>query len=97
VNAGSAVPVKFSLGGNRGLTPFASGYPASQAVACASDAPTDVIESTVTAGSSGLQYDSVSGSYTYVWKTDKAWAGTCRDLIFKLPSGSFRKALFKFK
>jgi hypothetical protein len=95
--AGSAVPVKFSLGGNRGLTFFVSGYPASQKVTCDTDAPLDAIEQTVTAGSSSLQYDAVSNQYTYVWKTDKSWAGTCRDLTLLLPSGSFRKAQFKFK
>ncbi len=95
--AGSAVPVKFSLGGNRGLTFFVSGYPASQKVTCDTDAPLDAIEQTVTAGSSSLQYDAGSNQYTYVWKTDKSWAGTCRDLTLLLPSGSFRKAQFKFK
>jgi hypothetical protein len=31
-----------------------------------------------TAGNSGVQYDAASDTYTYVWKTDKGWAGTCR-------------------
>lgn len=97
VNAGQAIPVKFSLGGNRGLTPFASGYPASQKVGCATDVPVDQIETTVVAGSSGLQYDAGSNSYTYVWKTDKSWAGTCRDLILQFPFGSVRRAQFTFK
>jgi hypothetical protein len=97
-NAGQAIPVKFSLGGNRGLTPFAPGYPASQTVACDTGAPVDPVETTVTAGSSSLQYDAGSNSYTYVWKTDKAWAGTCRDLILQFPNGgSVRSAHFKFK
>jgi hypothetical protein len=96
-NAGSAVPVKFQLGGNRGLTFLAAGYPSSQKVACDSDAPLDPVEVTVTAGQSSLQYDSGANMYTYVWKTDKAWAGTCRDFTLKLPSGSFRTARFKFK
>jgi hypothetical protein len=56
-----------------------------------------VIETTVTAGSSSLQFDAGTGKYTYVWKTDSAWAGTCRDLILLLPSGSLRTAFFKFK
>jgi hypothetical protein len=51
----------------------------------------------VTGSTSGMQYDAGSNSYTYVWKTDKAWAGTCRDLILQLPSGSVRKAKFTFK
>ena len=38
------------------------------------------IEQTATAGASGLQYDAASNQYTYVWKTEKAWAGRCRQL-----------------
>ena len=33
VNAGRAIPVKFSLGGNKGLNIFAPGYPVSQQIA----------------------------------------------------------------
>ncbi|HUG10852.1 MAG TPA: PxKF domain-containing protein, partial [Opitutaceae bacterium] len=51
VKAGAAVPVKFSLGGDYGLSIFASGYPVSQSVACESGAPSDAIDETVTAGS----------------------------------------------
>jgi CSLREA domain-containing protein len=97
VAAGQSIPVKFSLGANRGLTPFGSNYPASQQVTCASNVPVDPIETTVTSSTSGMNYDAGSNTYTYVWKTDKAWAGTCRDLIMQLPSGSVRRAKFTFK
>ncbi len=34
---------------------------------------------------------------TYVWKTEKAWAGTCRHLIIKLNDGTdARRANFHF-
>jgi hypothetical protein len=33
---------------------------------------------TATAGDSGLSYDAATDQYTYVWKTDKTWSGTCR-------------------
>jgi hypothetical protein len=33
---------------------------------------------TDSAGGSGLQFDSTTGTYTYVWKTSKSWAGTCQ-------------------
>ena len=72
VNSGQAIPVKFSLTGNRGLDIFASGYPKSQTIACDASAPADGIESTLTAGSSSLSYDAGSDQYSYVWKTDKA-------------------------
>jgi Tol biopolymer transport system component len=95
--AGSAIPLIFSLGGNQGLNIFASGYPKSQTIACDATAPADGIDSTVTAGGSSLSYDSSSGRYTYVWKTDKSWAGSCRALIVKLQDGTVHRADFKFK
>jgi hypothetical protein len=94
VKAGSAVPVKFSLSGDQGLGIIASGYPASIKVDCDA-APTDAIEQTVTAGGSSLSYDSVADQYNYVWKTDKAWAGTCRQFVLKLDDGTYHQANFK--
>jgi hypothetical protein len=32
-----------------------------------------------------------------VWKTDKAWAGTCRQLQLKFIDGSTQTANFNFK
>jgi hypothetical protein len=97
MKAGAAVPVKFGLGGDFGLNIFDTGYPKSQQVACDSSAPVDGVEVTVTAGGSSLQYDPSSSRYTYVWKTDKAWAGTCRQLVVGFADGSFGRANFKFK
>ena len=95
VKAGSAIPVKFSLGGNQGMNIFASA-PASGAIACgATDG--DAIEETVTAGSSSLQFDASTGQYIYVWKTEKTWVGQCRILQVKLKDGASKTALFKFK
>ena len=97
VTAGSSIPVKFSLSGNKGLNIFAAGYPLSQQIACTGGAPTDDIEETVTAGASSLSYDATTDQYKYVWKTDKAWKGTCRKLMLKFNDGSTREALFQFK
>jgi hypothetical protein len=97
VKAGSAIPVKFSLGGNQGLNILASGYPTSNVVTCGAPAGDDLIESTVTAGSSSLSYDAVANQYVYVWKTDKAWATQCRQLRVKLADGTVvHAANFKF-
>lgn len=38
----------------------------------------------------------MSQRYDYVWKTDKAWAGTCRRLTVTLAGDSTREALFSF-
>jgi hypothetical protein len=39
----------------------------------------------------------VDGQYKYVWKTDKSWAGTCRDLRVLLVDGTLHTARFSFK
>lgn len=96
VKAGSAIPVKFSLDGYQGMNIFADGYPASGAVTCGSTTE-DAIEQAVTAGSSTLSYNADTDQYVYVWKTDKAWANTCRVLVVKLNDGSYYRASFKFK
>jgi Tol biopolymer transport system component len=94
--AGSGIPVKFSLGGNQGLSIFASGYPKSQQIACDASATFDGIEQTVTAGSSSLSYDATTDKYTYVWKTDKLWANTCRKLTVRLNDSTDHVAYFMF-
>jgi hypothetical protein len=96
VKAGASIPVKFSLGGNFGLNIFAPGYPISQQIVNDPQAPADAIEETVAAGSSGLTYSTATGVYTYVWKTDKNWANTSRQLTIKLTNGTEHKASFKF-
>lgn len=97
VNAGRAIPVKFSLSGNKGLAIFAADSPTSQQVNCSTSAPVSDVEETLTAGSSSLSYDASSDRYNYVWKTNSAWAGTCRQLNVRLNDGTDHTALFKFK
>ncbi len=94
--AGSTVPLKFSVGGNRGLGIVAAGYPASAAHACGSSA-TDQLEETATPGESTLTYDAVTGRYQYNWQTQKSWAGQCRTLTLKLADGSVHTAEFRLK
>jgi len=43
-----------------------------------------------------LSFDAASGRYNYVWKTDKPWANTCRQLILNFNDGSVQRANFKF-
>ena len=97
VQAGRAIPVKFSLGGNQGLSIFKTGYPASRPVSCDAGAGLDDIEQTMTAGGSSLSYDPVSQQYTYVWKTDKSWASSCRQLVVEFADGGVASATFQFK
>jgi hypothetical protein len=97
VNAGRAIPIRFSLGGNRGLDIFEPGYPASQPIACSTGVPMDTIEETVSAAGSSLQNDATSGRYTYVWKTNATWANSCRQLVITFLDGTTHRANFVFK
>ena len=97
LQAGRSVPVKFSLGGDRGLGILAASYPASQRIACDSSAPIDAVEQTVSASSSSLTYDAATAQYVYVWKTDKSWAGSCRELVIRLVDGTEHRARFQLR
>lgn len=91
------MPVKFSLGGHKGLGIFAEGYPASVRQPCEADAATDEIETTVAVPSSRLRYDAATGTYTYAWKTNPAWKGQCRKLVLRFADGIEYRALFKLR
>jgi hypothetical protein len=57
--------------------------------------PIDEIETTVAASTSGLQYDSTSRTYTYIWKTPKKVGCYRVDLVFV--EGTAQSALFKLR
>ena len=97
VQAGRAIPIKFSLSGDKGLGIFAAGSPSSGQIPCNSSDPAVDLEETVTAGSSSLTYNPITDLYIYVWKTEPGWAGTCRQLVVQLNDGSIHRANFKFK
>jgi DNA-binding beta-propeller fold protein YncE len=97
VLSGRAIPVKFSLSGDKGLGIFAVGSPSSGPIVCNSSDPATLLEETVTAGGSSLSYNPMNDQYIYVWKTEPAWAGTCRQLVVQLNDGSIHRANFKFK
>ena len=85
--AGSAIPVKFSLGGDRGMNILADGAllastfgappagpsssPWAEKVTCGSAVTEDVIENTVTANASGLIYDPGAKQYSYVSEDER--------------------------
>ena len=98
VKAGSAIPVQFSLGGDLGLSIFAFNAPYSVNAPYGFGVMTfDNVELTVSASKNGLSYDPATGRYTYVWKTDKAWAGTYRQLRVVLKDGSEYTANFRIR
>lgn len=95
-NACRSIPVKFGLGGNRGLDIFRAGYPKAVAVSCATGAPIATIAQVAPATSS-LAYDPTTQRYTYTWTTSKSFAGRCYKLRLGLVDGSDRTAIFRFE
>jgi hypothetical protein len=90
--ANSAVPVKFSLGGDYGMDVIADGYPVSQQVDCTTLEPIGDAQETQAAEDLVIE----DGQYKYVWKTKKPWAGTCRTLTIQLVDNTVHTALFQF-
>ena len=96
VKAGSAVPIKFSLGGDQGIE-ILDGAPIIQVIACDTSLPISDLTENVNAGNSSLFYDADSDQYIYVWKTNSGWAGTCRQFILRLVDGTEHVLYIKFK
>jgi hypothetical protein len=90
--AGVPVPIRFSLDGFRGASPEAPGYPRST--------DCDGGDSERVARASKRRpvfvYDRRADRYAMLWKTDRRWAGTCREFVLKLDDGSVHTARFEF-
>jgi hypothetical protein len=95
VKAGSTIPIVFSLGGDRGLDVLAAGSPASGRVDCA--APGEPASTQPAASDRGLRFSSRTGHYVFKWRTDPAWAGTCRSFVLTLSDGSVHRLLIRFR
>ena len=92
INAGSALPMKFTLDDATGLDVLFAN-PRSRQVSCATGAPLGPWEAT--SATVGLT-EFPAGTYTYDWKTDKAWADTCRVFELTLDDGSYWTANVHF-
>ncbi|HSL12574.1 MAG TPA: M14 family zinc carboxypeptidase [Actinomycetota bacterium] len=87
--AGMSFPVKFSLGGNRGLNVFAAGFPKSKV--CGAD------DSTLQSTTASEPFAYADGQYTYSWKTEKGWRDSCRELVLRFVDNTEQRATFQFK
>jgi hypothetical protein len=97
VFAGQIIPLKFRLGANLGLDILAPGSPASGTIECASTEPISPDQPTRSLGHLGLLYNRHTGTYIYLWKTRRDWAGTCRQVVLTLTDGTVLRANFRFK
>ena len=111
LKAGSAIPLKFSLdgdpqpGSNSGFGTddvlesqgSAAAPIQTTKINCSSfeadPVPTEYLDS---ASSTNLSYDPDEDQYGLVWKTDKSWAGTCRQAVLETKDGELHKANFYF-
>jgi choice-of-anchor C domain-containing protein len=96
--AGSAVPIRFALGGNRGLGILTAGSPVVTTVACPTGVATNTVPALFPVPANFLVYIGAPvNQYLYVWKTSRSWAGTCRQFDLQLADGSDHVAIFKFQ
>jgi hypothetical protein len=95
VKAGRTVPVKFTLDRYRRQDVIADGYPRSGAVPCGSGQNVEAGEPT-RGGHWAFPYKRGRDFHIYLWKTDRHWAGTCRQFVLKLVDGSEHRASFRF-
>lgn len=102
--AGSTLPVKFRLFDQNGevVTPaqlmnvLAPNSPSSRQVSCETGVTlSDELPIRVIGG--GLHFDSETNTYSINWKTEKAWAGTCRELLLELIDGSVQRTRLIFE
>jgi hypothetical protein len=85
--AGDTVPVKFSLGGDRGL----------EVVSSAAWRPCGVTTNDSSRALGSLSYNPGPGRYTYMWQSDKSWAGSCREFLLVLRDGTTHAAFVSFR
>ncbi len=101
VKAGSAVPIKFSLGSATGpvgdLSAVSQVTTARQTPCSSSVIGSDLTDDTVAASRTSLTYDAAAGQFVYVWKTLSTYVRTCRTLSVTLADGTVHTAVFSFK
>jgi hypothetical protein len=96
--AGRALPVRFSLGSYRGPVPVVDGYPKVAQVECGAGAePVDGDRARGSWKKNGWKQSKRGRApYMFVWKTEKRWSGSCRQLILKLDDGTLHRVEVQF-
>jgi extracellular elastinolytic metalloproteinase len=105
VDAGSTVPMRFTVSGATGLDVLAKNSPYSRLVDCATLETVDASSPFITPrptpvpaetpGSSRLTTNG-RGEYHFNWKTVGEWAGTCREFVLTRADGKQHRAFFRF-
>jgi hypothetical protein len=87
LRAGDTVPAKFSLHGDHRL----------DVVARSAWRPCFATSNDASAASGSLTYNAGPDRYTFMWATDRAWAGSCRELLLTLRDGTTHSAYVNFR
>jgi extracellular elastinolytic metalloproteinase len=105
VDAGDAVPLRFTADGYRQLDVLASNSSFSRKVDLR-DATGTEPEPGVRDAARAADRDAaagrveadgeLAGAFHYNWKTLEEWAGTCRELVLTRDDGSQHRAFFRF-
>jgi len=99
VNAGATVPVQWTITDANGAAISDLGVVEEPTSApCASGSSIAAKSARIRASSAGgsdLRYN--TDHFMYNWKTDKAWAGSCRQFIVSLNDGSSHSLTFQFR
>jgi len=85
--AGTSVPAKFSLLGDRGP----------DVLARAAWRPCGVTTNDSTTAFGSFGYNAGPDRYTFMWSTDKAWTGSCKELLLTLRDGTMHAAYVSFR
>ena len=89
---GSTVDLRFSLTGNQGLAILAEDSPLTFQVDCTTHERLGLRNVPATR----LRYQARADRYVVQWRTERAWAGQCREFVLTLRDGSEHMALFRF-
>jgi hypothetical protein len=97
VKAGAIVPLRFALGGDRGLAILASGSPVVTKITCATGVTDSTVAPDGTWPTPRLVYIKLIKQYVYVWNTPTSYKNSCYEFNLVLVDGSSHVAIFKFK
>ena len=87
LRAGDTVPAKFSLHGDYGL----------DVLARAAWRPCFVSTNDSSTAVGSLTYNGGPDRYTFMWATDRAWAGSCKELLLTLRDGTAHRSYVNFR
>ena len=95
--AGVPVPIRFELHGDHGLDVVEQGWPQVAQVECGSGAePASGEPATHPRWFRELVFRRRKERYVFLWRTERDWAGTCRQFMLKLGDGTVKRADFEF-